>query len=269
MTLENEPSTQTSNPVAKKPRRDPIAWHFDWIPGILTKPRATFQKIIAQEKPVWLTPLLLISLLVLISAAVAVPVRTQLTQSEIGELPEGFQYWTDEDQAKFFQSQENKLGLMFMFVFPLLKGIAGYWALWFFFTSIWHLALTLTGARVPRVKASNFVAWAMLPFTVRLLVQVINTLATKSLGAAPGLSSLLPADAAGFMTFLRAVLAAIDAYWVWFTVLILLAAAPLSKLKKSKALAATLGTVFLVLILSAIPSLLGAWLSAVTSNASF
>ncbi len=268
MTLNTEEISEAPVKPAKA-KRQPIAWNFAWIPGIFIKPRSTLKKVIAAEKPVWLTPLLLISVLVVISALVAAPIRTQIAQAGNGEVPDGFQWWSDADQAKYFESQNNKVGPMFMIVFPLLKGITGYWVLWFVFAAIWHLILTLTGSRVARVKVSNVVAWAMLPLVLRVLVQIINTLVTRTLGAPTGLSTWVAADATGFLSFIRFVLAGMDAYWLWFAILCLVAAAPLSQLKPAKAFWATLICVVLVLILSAVPGLINSWLGKAAGNASF
>jgi len=48
-------------------------------------------------------------------------------------------------------------------------------------SSILHLSITLSGSRTSRQVVSNFVSWAMAPFAVRLLVEIIVVLTTHKL----------------------------------------------------------------------------------------
>jgi len=42
-------------------------FHWSWLPGILFQPRKTISKILEQEKAVWKTPLIVISILVILA----------------------------------------------------------------------------------------------------------------------------------------------------------------------------------------------------------
>jgi len=62
-------------------------FHWSWLPGILFQPRKTISKILEQEKAVWKTPLILISILVILAVVVAAPIQRVSIQSG-AELPE-------------------------------------------------------------------------------------------------------------------------------------------------------------------------------------
>jgi len=136
-------------------------------------------------------------------------------------------------------------------------------------SSILHLSITLSGSRTSRQVVSNFVSWAMTPFAVRLVVEIIVVLTTHKLIENPGLSSLMAADAKGFSIFLRGLLANFDLYYVWHVILLLLGAVPLSGLSKSKANEATLIAALTMLLLMGIPAILSSVLSGLSTSSGF
>ena len=241
---------------------------WNWLLEILIHPRKTISKILAEEKANWQTPLLIITVLVILAVVVEAPIQRVIIQSG-AEIPENFQYWSIEEQNAFMQSQAMQTSPLFLYVFPILTRIAGFWLIWFLLSSILHLSITLFGSRSSRQQVSNLVAWTMTPLALRLLVEIIAVLTTHSLIENRGLSSLIAADAEGFSVFLRGILANIDLYYVWHVILLLVGAVPLSGLSKSKANEATLIAAITMLLLMAVPALLSSVLSSLSTSSGF
>ena len=68
------------------------------------------------------------------------------------------------------------------------------------------------------------------------------------------------------MIFLRGVLAQIDLYLIWQVILLLVGALPLTGLTRSKAWAAVLISVVIILALKALPALIGSQLGGLTTS---
>ena len=246
-------------------------FHFlrwNWLLGILIHPRRTITEILAEEKANWQTPLLIITVLVILAVVVEAPIQRIVIQSG-AEIPENFQYWSTEEQNAFMQSQAMQTSPLFLYVFPILTRIAGFWLIWFLQSSILHLSITLFGSRSSRQQVSNLAAWTMTPLALRLLVEIIAVLTTHRLIENRGLSSLIAADADGFSVFLRGILANLDLYYVWHVILLLVGAVPLSGLSKSKANQATLIAAITMLLLMAVPALLSSVLSSLSTSSGF
>ena len=189
-------------------------FHFlrwNWLLEILIHPRKTISKILAEEKANWQTPLLVLTVLVIMAVVVEAPIQRVIIQSG-AEIPENFQYWSTEQQNAFMQSQAMQTSPLFLYVFPILTRLAGFWLIWFLLSSILHLSITLFGSRSSRQQVSNLVAWTMTPLALRLLVEIIVVLTTHRLIENRGLSSLIASDAEGFSVFRRGILANIDLY---------------------------------------------------------
>jgi len=242
--------------------------HRRWLPGMLIKPRKTVQAVLAEDKAVWLTPLLVLSVLIIAAVLVSAPIQRQIIQSG-ANIPENFQYWTSDEQNAFLQAQASQTSPLFLYVFPVLRRVSGYWLIWLLTSSLLHLAITLRGSRSSRVRSSNLVAWAMTPFILRVLVEILVVLFARRLVENPGLSALVPSDAAGLKAYLRSVLSSVDLYYVWHIGLLLISARTLSGLSKSKALTSALVAVFVMLLLLGIPGFIGTYLSGISTTSRF
>jgi len=230
-------------------------FHFEWLLPMVYRPRATLQKIAEQPKAVWLTPLLLLSLLAIILVLVGGPIRKMSAQGDV-MIPESFQYMTPEEQAQLMEGLQANQGPMFVYGFPALGALAGVWVRWFLLASILHLALTLAGSRGNSVTSFNLAGWAAVPLVVRYIVQILYVLFAHRLVAGEGLSGFIAADAAGFAAFMRVLLAQVDIYLIWMAVLLVIGAAIASHLPKTKAIAAVVSTIVILLLLVALPAFL-------------
>ncbi len=245
-----------------------LTLNFKWVLPLFLRPVKTTGEIVAQEKPVWLTPLLVLSVLTLLAVLIAAPI--QRMQSQMGaELPPDFQYYSPEMQEQYYQAQANQTSPLFLYVFPLLSGWLKIWVPWFLLSIILYLSLTLAGSRASSTRSYNLVGWSMLPLAIRMLVQIGVMLFSRSLISAPGLAGFIDSEASGAGAYFRSLLGFIDIYFVFQVVLLILGAVQLSGLTRTKAVAATLISVLILLFLAAIPGLLSSALSGLNFQGGF
>ncbi len=244
------------------------ALHFEWVLPVFLKPRQTLQKISTQDKPVWLTPLLLLSALILLSVLVAAPLkRNEVLMAQ--STPEYFDYFSSDQQAAFMNGQASQTSPLFLYLLPMVSGWAGLWLSWFLLSSLLHLSLTLAGSRAANLRSYNLAGWSFLPIGLRHVVQILAMLFTKSLIAAPGLSGFIGGDVKGFAAFAAALLGLLDLYFVWQIILLLLGVTPLSGLEKKKAWSAAAVALFLLVLLQAVPGFLSRALSGFSMGSGF
>lgn len=236
---------------------------FNWIIPLFIKPAKTTEEIGAQEKPVWLTPLLILSVLALLAVVIAAPVQRQVIQMGTN-MPPDFQYYSPEQQDQFYQAQANQTSPLFLYVFPALSGLLKIWVPWFLLSIILYLALTLAGSRAGSTRSYNLVGWSMLPFAIRTLVQIGVMLFTRSMVSAQGLAGFIDSEATGGGAYFRSLLGFIDIYFIFQVILLMLGAVKLSGLTRTKAVVATLVSVIILLFLAAIPGLLSSALGGLS-----
>jgi len=252
-----------NNSIARKQN-----FYTKWLLPLFVKPARTTGEIVAQEKPVWLTPLIILSVLAIVMVLIAAPI--QRTQIQMGNnLPPDFQYYTPEQQAQFYQAQANQTSFLFLYVFPALSGLLKIWVPWFLLSIVLYLMLTLAGSRASSTRSYNLVAWSMVPFAIRFLVQIGIMLFSKSLITSPGLSGFIDSEATGLAAYFRSMLGYIDIYFIFQVVLLVLGAIQLSGLTKVKTILVTLGSVLILLFLVAIPGLLSSALSGLSLTRGF
>lgn len=249
--------------IEERPRRV----HFEWLLPTFFRPRRTLTAISEQSHAVWITPLLVLSVLAIVAVLAASPVR-QLAAQMGSEIPPDFEWWSPEQQQQFMEAQSNSSGPMFTIVFPALGAVLGLWVGWFLLGSILHLALTLAGSRSTNTAALNLAGWAMLPLALRMIVQTIAVLANKQLIAGQGLSGFIAADATGFLLYLRSMLGFVDIYFLWMVALLLTGAAIISGLRRGKAWLTVLATVLILLALQALPGFIGGQLDGLSGAGS-
>jgi len=255
-----------SNQNGKQTKKQ--VWYTGWILPLFTRPARTTTAIVAQEKAVWLTPLLILSVLVILSVAIGAPIKRNVIQMG-SELPPDFQYYSPEMQEQYFAAQAKQTSPLFLYVFPLLSGLLKVWVPWFLLSILMYLSLTLAGSRAGSIKSYNLVAWSMLPQAIRTLVQILAMLFSKMVVSAPGLSGFIDSEAAGIGAYFRSILGFIDIYFIFQIILLLIGSVPLSGLSRSKAWIATTISVVIVLLLMAIPGLLASALGGLSLSGGF
>ena len=238
---------------------------ISWLPLMFIKPRATMEKVAAADEPIKRTPMLFIIMIMIVAILFAAPVkRAQLQQG--ATIPEDFQYWSEQQQNQYFEAQKNQASPVFMYLFPIVLGSAGYFIFSLIMASILYLALTLAGSRAPRPKIGNVVAWAMIPFGLRELIRFIVSVTSKQLITQPGFSNLIDAEAKGFSAYLRSILSNIDLYWLIFVIFLVIGAIVVSGLKKRNAIITTIIAVLIMLLLQGVPGLISSLLSGLSTG---
>lgn len=243
-------------------------WRFDWLLPAFFRPARTMGAAAQAEKPVWLLPLLVVSLLIVLSVLAAGPIRTQAAQTG-AELPADFQYWSAEQQNQYMAAQQNASSPLFIYVFPALGKLLGLWIGWGLTAILLHLGLTIAGSNASQLRAFNLSGWASLPLGLRYVVQGVAALAAGVVVTNSGLSGFISKDAEGFKAFLRALAALVDFYWLWQVLLLVAGSVPLSGLRRVKAWLVTLLVAAIVILLSALPGYLGSQLSGLKMTGGF
>jgi hypothetical protein len=236
-------------------------FHLDWILPLYLHPQKTIQSIIDQEKPVWLTPLLVLSLLAILAGLIAGPIRQQAIVSG-ASLPADFQYYSSDQQAQFMSAQATQSSALFTFVFPIVSSLLGIWASWFILSSVLHLSLTLSGSRTPSLHTYNLVAWTMLPLALRQMIQILAMLLGHSVVTSAGLSGFI--SGTGGAAYLAGILAQIDLFFIWQICLLLIGVRILSRLTRAKVWGATFFALLILILLVALPKLITSMLSGLS-----
>ncbi|MHC1740204.1 MAG: YIP1 family protein [Anaerolineaceae bacterium] len=240
--------------------------HLEWILPTFLHPKKTINAIVEKEKPVWLTPLLVLSLHAGIAGLVAGPIRRNAALTSL-TTPDNFQYFTADQQAQFMSAQSSHSSVLFTFIFPTLGAIIGIWIAWFLLSSILHMSLTLAGSRTKSIRSSNLVAWTMLPLALRFFVQIIAMLVSRTLITSAGLSGFVTGT--GGAALLAGVLSQLDVFFIWQLLLLFYGVLSLSGLTRAKAWGATATSVVIVLLLMAIPKLISSMLSGLSLGGLF
>jgi hypothetical protein len=230
---------------------DKRRFYFNWIPDVFFRPRLSFQRIASVSFAIWITPLLVISCLVLINTLAVGRIKSQAVIT--GELtyPPDYQYYTPEQQAQYMQAAQSTQGPVFIYVLPVIASLLGVWIVWLILGGVLHLVTTLFGGRGSTVMSMNIVAWASLPLALRALIQVIYTLVTKNAISNPGLSGFSPTGDTGLLLFVGQVLRLIDIYIVWQILLLMLGVRTATALSISKSIICVLLAIFVILALQA------------------
>ena len=243
--------TETSN-LIQPPKR----FYFEWVSKIIFHPRQAFAWIAEQPRPVWLTPMLILTITTLALVLATGYLKQQAALMGEVPLPPDFEYYTPEQQAQFFQAQQATQGPVFIYVLPALGKLAGLWLGWLLAGGLLHLVTTLVGGRGDTGSSMNIVAWASLPFAIRDLVRVIAMVGERRLIENTGISGLFTASGAGWNALLISLVSLVDIYLIWHAILLGIGVQSNSGLSKPKIIGSVLLTVLIMLLLQALPGFL-------------
>ncbi len=222
---------------------------FNWIPSVFFYPRRAFQKIASAQKATWITPLLVLSCLVLINVLVAGRLKNQAAMSGEISYPPDFQYYTPEQQAQYMQAIQSTQGPVFAYILPAIGALLGVWVGWLILGGILHLVTTLIGGRGSTALSMNIVAWGSLPLALRALIQVVYMLVAHKLISNPGLSGFSPVGDSGWVLFIGQFLRLIDIYVIWQILLLVLGVHSSTGLSRAKSVLGVILAVVIILLL--------------------
>lgn len=231
--------TDTTLSVSPTVRR----FDFKRLLTFLFQPRQGIARLAAEEKPVWLMPMLVISLFFLVRIVVNGYFQAQANAMGQVTLPPDWQYWSPEMQNNYMQAQQAQQGPVFVYIIPAVLGLAKIWLAWMIVGGLTHLTSTLFGGRGKMVSALNLVAWACLPFVLRDILRVVFMLIAHHAIISPGLSGLVTAP------FLVKLLSGVDLFFLWFAALLAVGIHKADNLPLGKAIASV--AIVLVVALAA------------------
>lgn len=246
------------------PAEPPRRFQFDWVPGVLLRPRQTFTRITEQTGGVWLTAILIQTLTAIALVLAAGYISQKYGMGMTGEMPQIPEYYTPEQQAQIQQAMAAMQGPVFIYVFPTLVAIARVWFGWLLVGGAIHLVSTMLGGRGNTMRAMNIVAWAGLPFALRDIIRLLGVLISRKALVSPGLAGFAPTDGSNLALFLAAFLALVDIYVIWHIILIVIGLRSSNGLSVSKAILAVGLTVLLVLVVQSLISYLTSSLGGLT-----
>lgn len=250
-------------------------FYFEWLFPFLLRPRAHAQQI-AQKRATWLTPLLVVSLLMAGRLWFAAPAVVDAVQMPVESVPAPAIRGMVDDYTISAQKggggggggkqpQEDGAGgggeppvsASTGQIVPILGSLAGLWTGWFLFSVLLYVGMVVSGSSNTFTETLNLVGWSSLPLGIRQIALLISSLVIPSVAAnAPGLASLTTAMSGPTGIFLTALLKLVDVYLLWQVILILLGLGQISALPARRALGVTLGAVALFLVLAAVPGFL-------------
>lgn len=236
-----------------------------WLLNIFIKPRATLTTILEKDRPAWLLPMLVLTVLAVLEALVFSHLRMTQLADHIRNLP-FMQTLSPEEQAFQFFLIGPPIRPLYVYVTPFIYTAGRLWIAWYLLSLVMNLTLTSAGATSSMNKIKNLVAWAWLPLGVRYLIQTASMLITQTAISNRGLSSLLVSDqpsqlAPHLNTFLQSLLGSLDIFFLWVAVLLVLGVVIGFGLKsRGKAMALGLLAVLIALLLMTLSGFLMALL---------
>ena len=226
-------------------------FYFRWVPDVLLRPRLAFQRISSSTSAIWITPLLILSCLVLINILVAGRLKNQAASMGQISYPPDYQYYTPEQQAQYTQAIQSTQGPVFIYILPAIISLISVWIGWLILGGILHLVTTLLGGRGSTAISMNIVAWGSLPLAVRAIVQILYMLISNHLINNPGLSGFSPMGNSGWILFFSQILKLIDIYIIWQIFLLILGVRLSTALSTAKSSSGVILTVAIILVFQA------------------
>jgi hypothetical protein len=210
------------------------------IPTFLIHPRKGVEQLAVEGKPAWQVPMLVLSIILLLRTLVSGFLQARASALGQAALPTDWQYWTPDMQNNYMQAIQATQGVVFVYIIPVVMGMAKLWLGWLVLGGLLHLISTLFGGRGSMSSVLNLTAWAGLTFGLRDLLRVVYMLITKHPIFNPGLS--------GFsgIIFLSKILAGVDVFLIWFAILLVMGLRVTDNLTAWKA---TIGVVIVLLLL--------------------
>jgi hypothetical protein len=235
--------TENQNPEPVQPSR---RFDLSRLIAVLMRPRQVFTSIASEEKPSWLTPLLVASLTVLLMIVMGGYLKTRAALTAEVALPPDWQYWSTDMQDNFMQGQQVAQSPARLYVLPSVGALIGLWLGWLILSGMLHLGSTLLGGRGSMGSALSVVAWASVPFILRDLLRVVFMLIAGHAIQNAGLSGFASGAGMAFQLLART-----DLFVVWNVILLILGLKIVDSLPTGKAIGGIVVIVLLSLLVQA------------------
>jgi len=220
-------------------------FNFKRLLSFIIHPRQVFEQMTSEKRPIWLLPMLLLSLGLLLRVILTGFLRARAAAMGEVTLPPDWEWWSPDMQNNYMQGIQATQGPAFLYIIPVVTGLAGLWLGWPIVSSLLHLLSTMLGGRGSQASTLNVVAWSSLPFALRDLLRVLFMGITKNEIISPGLSGFITSSQ-GAAVFLANLLKHIDLFFIWYVLLLVIGLKVFDSLSKTK----TWLTVLVVMLLS-------------------
>jgi hypothetical protein len=217
-------SVNVGNPVVDvsavpSPRSSKLQ-NWKQIFTIWLQPRVTMRWVASQGHGVWRLPLIIVTLALLLCSIVYGTVQ----RAHMGEvkLPDGYQYYMPEEQERFQSALAIARGPLFVYIFPAIESVGGFWLQWIFFSTLLYIGLHLTRVPARGMVIRNAVAWSSLPYLLRYLLQVFYVILSGHFIEQSGLAIFAPQAPIELHYLMISILSGIDFYTFWQFFLLLL-----------------------------------------------
>lgn len=228
--------------TAPAPKRSPGPLALFW--GMLRRPRATLAYLREQGGISWLWPAALVVVLMVISTAVTAPIAARVGAEQQARLLE--ERGLDPNAPELQQIQGFAANPLFNIVLPSIIGIVAFALAALLRAGVLHFASLALGGQSRFGAMFGASLWATaLPDAARLIVVTLGTVLSGTVrrgGLAvlvPGGEDVLSLDPA--LGALQAFLGGIDVFWLWETVLTVIAVAVTAQFSWRKGLIVALG----------------------------
>jgi len=239
-------------------------WRFNWVLPVLFQPRRAFARVVEMDTAVWHTPILILILTGLVRTLVDGGLKAAAAASGQITLPQGWEYYTPEQQAQFQQAMTATSGPVFTYLLPAVIAVVGIYLGWLLLGWLLHLGLTLLGGRLSSQQVLNVTAWSLLPFALRDVVRTVAMWNNGQTLTSLGLSGFAPAGEGTMMLYVAALLTFVDIYLLWHWLLLGIGLNAGANLSKLKTWTAVLLTVIVLFLLRGLPALISAQFSDLT-----
>lgn len=236
--------------ITPSPSPAPKRFDFKRLFSFLLQSGKQFEQIAAEETSSWQMPMLFISLALILRLVMSGYFQARAAAMGQVPLPPDWQWWTPEMQNNYMQAMAQTQGPVFVYIIPIVMGLAGLWLGWPILSGFLHLTSTLFGGRGKMGTALSLVAWASIPFALRDLLRVVFMLMAGRTIASPGLSGFITATEPG-MVFLGQILANVDIFFLWHIFLLIIGFRLADNLSAVKAAAGVLIVMALSLLAQA------------------
>ena len=250
-------------------------FHFEWLFSYLLHPGKMAEQI-AQKQATWLTPLLVVSLLIIVriwfsaqsapvtpSEMIPAPIQgpagmtdTQLISDKTGgggPPPGGVVISPGPDGNPVTETPVSTAN-------PIVTGltqIAGLWIGWFLLSIILFVGMVISGSHNNFTETLNLVGWSCLPLGIRQIPLLITSLAIPSISAnAAGISALATGLTGPTGFFLTALLKLVDLFFFWQVAMLLMGLKRISPLSTRRVIGVTFSAVIIFLVLASMPAFL-------------
>jgi hypothetical protein len=220
-----------------------------WLIQVLYRPGYTFTQIYNLGQNIWLLPILTLNLSSIVKVAINGWVKQQAAMLGETPLPPGFEWYTPEQQAQYFQATEATQGPIFVYILPIVLVLTGIWLSWLFVGGTLHLTTTLSGGRGDTSSSMTTVAWSTIPFVIKDIIQIIYLLISRILISAPGLSGFITINDSGWSIFWSELLKHVDIYLIWNILLMMIGVKIATNLNTIKSFYAAMISVTMIVII--------------------